>query len=136
VLTDGAPQQVRLAAQRHKYFVKMSCGAWLATCRFHTVREARTRLIAPASDRFVTDDNPALEQQFFDITQAALQPEIPAHRAPDDGCRKAVTTMKRFRVLRHAILLDDLSNVTVPSQLLARYAPENEFKCRQRLRVR
>jgi hypothetical protein len=92
----------------------MPCGAGLATRRFHTVCEARTELIAPASDRFVTDDNPALEQQFFDIKQAELKPEIPAHRATDDRHRKAVTVVKRFCILHHAILLDHLSNVTVP----------------------
>jgi hypothetical protein len=75
VLIDGAPQQVRLSAQRHKYFVKVPRGAGPATRRFRTVCETRTEFIAPASDRFVADDNPALEQQFFDITQAELKPE-------------------------------------------------------------
>jgi hypothetical protein len=83
------------------------------------VCEAGTKLIAPASDRFVTDDNPALEQQFFDITQAALKPEIPAHRATDDRRRKAVTMVKRFCILHHAILLDHLSNAIVPLYLLS-----------------
>jgi hypothetical protein len=90
------------------------CAAGLATRRFHTVCEARTELIAPASNRFVTDDDPAFEQQFFDITQAELKPEIPAHRATDDRRRKAVTMVKRFCIRHHAILLDHLSNVTVP----------------------
>ena len=43
--------------------------------RFHTVCEARTELIAPASDRFVVADNLALEQPLFDITQVGLKPE-------------------------------------------------------------
>ena len=116
MLIDGAPQEVRLAAQRHKDFVKVPCGAGLATRRFHTACEARTEFIAPASDRFITDDNPALEQQFFDITQAELEPEIPTHRATDDRCRKAMTVVKRFCISHHAILLDHLSNVTVPSR--------------------
>src|SRR5471032_1134514 len=97
----------------------MPCGAGLAARRFHTVCGARTELIAPASDRFVADDNPALEQQFFDITQAELKSEIPAHRATDDRHRKAVTVVKRFCILHHAILLDHLSNVTVPSIAMA-----------------
>lgn len=82
--------------------------------RFHTVCEARTKLIAPASDRFVAVDNPALEQQFFDITQAELKPEIPAYRATDDCRRKAMAVVKRFCILHHPILLDHLGNVTVP----------------------
>jgi hypothetical protein len=76
VLIDGAPQQVRLAAQRHKCFVKVPCGAGPVASRLDATREAHTELIAPASDRFATDDTPTLKQQFFDITQAELKPEI------------------------------------------------------------
>src|SRR5213080_3051611 len=104
MLIDGAPQQVRLAAQRHKYFVKMPRGAGPAPRRFYTVCEASTELIAPASDRFVADDNPALEQQFFDITQAELKPEIPTYRATDDRRRKAMAVIKRFCILHPPIL--------------------------------
>jgi hypothetical protein len=71
---------------------------------------------APASDRFVADDNPALEQQFFDITQAELKPEISAYRATDDRRRKAMAVVKRFCILHHPILLDHLCDVTVPAQ--------------------
>ena len=76
--------------------------------------EARTELIAPASDRFVADDNPALEQQFFDITQAELKPEIPAYGATDDYRRRAMAVVTQFRILHPTILLDHLLNVTVP----------------------
>ncbi|MGF6978231.1 hypothetical protein QFZ94_006746 [Paraburkholderia sp. JPY465] len=114
MLIDGAPQLVRLTAQRHKYFVKVPCGAGLATRRFHTVCEARAKLIAPASYRFVADDNPALEQQLFDIAQAELEPEMPTHRATDDRCRKAMTVVQRFCIFHHAILPDHLDNVTMP----------------------
>jgi hypothetical protein len=75
MLIDGAPQQVRLAAQRHKYFVKVPRGAGPATRRFHTVCEASTELIAPASDRFVADGHIALEPQLFYVAQAELEPE-------------------------------------------------------------
>lgn len=72
---------------------QMPLGAGPATRRFHTVCQASTKLIAPGSDCFVVDHIPALEQQFFkffDITQAELKPEIPAYRATDDRCRKAI----------------------------------------------
>ncbi|CAE6857120.1 hypothetical protein R69619_07744 [Paraburkholderia nemoris] len=118
MLIDGAPQQVRLAAQRHKYFVKVPRGARPAPRRFHTLCEASSELIAPASDRFVADDNPALEQQFFDITQAELKPEIPAYRATDGRRRKAMAVVKRFCILYHPVLPDHLCNVTVPVEVL------------------
>jgi hypothetical protein len=41
VLIDCSPQQIRLAAQRHKHLVQMPCGAGLATRSFHAMREAR-----------------------------------------------------------------------------------------------
>ena len=78
--------------------------------------EARTELIAPASDRFVADDNPALEQQFFDITQAEPKPEIPAYGATDDYRRRAMAVVTQFRILHPTILLDHLLNVTVPGR--------------------
>lgn len=121
MLIDGAPQQVGLAAQRHEYFVKMPCDAELATCSLDAMRESRAEPVGPASDRFVNDDTPALEQQFFNITQTGLKPEMPAHRAADDRRRKAVTVVKRFCIFHHAILLDRLSNVTVPHEHLPRY---------------
>src|ERR1700722_19607677 len=96
----------------------MPRGAGLATSRLDVVREARSKLIAPASDRFLTDDNPALEQQFFDITKAELKPEIPANRATDDRAWEAMTVIKRFCILHCPILRDRPGNVTMPSRLL------------------
>jgi hypothetical protein len=82
------------------------------------VCEARTELIAPASDRFVADDNPTLEQQFLDITQAELKPEIPAYGATDDYRRKAMTVVKPVRILHPTSLLGHLLSVTVPMAAL------------------
>ncbi|CAN7791797.1 hypothetical protein LJR034_009181 [Caballeronia sp. LjRoot34] len=73
------------------------------------MRKELTELIAPASNRFVTDDN----QQVFDITKAELKPEIPAHRATYDCRPKSMTVLKPFRILHFAILLDHLSNDSV-----------------------
>jgi CheY-like chemotaxis protein len=92
----------------------MPRGPGLATRRLRTVCEARTELMALALDRFVTDANPALEQQLLDITQAELKSEIPTHRATDDRHRKVMTVEKRIWILYQAIVLDYLRNVTVP----------------------
>jgi hypothetical protein len=45
VLIDCSQQQIRLAAQRHKHFVQMPCGAGVATRSFHAMREARAELV-------------------------------------------------------------------------------------------
>ncbi|SAL66717.1 hypothetical protein AWB65_06384 [Caballeronia humi] len=70
VLINSPPQQIRLAAQRHKYFVQMPGGAGLAASGLHAVGKARAKFVAPSPNRFVTDDNPALEQLFLDVAQA------------------------------------------------------------------
>ena len=45
MLIHCSPKQIRLAAQRHKHFVQMPCGAGLATRSFHAMREARAELV-------------------------------------------------------------------------------------------
>ena len=59
----------RARPARHRYFVQVRRGAGPAASPDDATCEARTELVAPASDRFVADDDPVLEQQFFDITQ-------------------------------------------------------------------
>jgi hypothetical protein len=93
VLIDCPPQQIRLAAQCPEYFVQMPCGAELATRCFHSVCKARTEFIAPAPDRFIAHNHPALEQQLFDVTNAQLKPEIPANGITDDCGREPMTAI-------------------------------------------
>jgi hypothetical protein len=52
----------------------------------------------------------------LDIAQAQLKPEIPTHCATDDGRRKTVTVIKRFRIVHGAILRDRPRNVTKPAE--------------------
>jgi hypothetical protein len=47
------------------------------------MRKARAEFVTPTPDRFVADNNAALEQQFFDIAQAQLKGKVPAHRLAD-----------------------------------------------------
>ena len=47
-------------------------------------------LVAPPADRLVTHHDAALQQHFFDIAQAKLETELPAHRALNDGSGKPV----------------------------------------------
>jgi len=106
VLIDCSPQQIRLAAQRHKHFIQMPCGAGLTTRSLDAMREARADLIAPAPNRFIAHNVPRLEQQLFDIPKAQLKPEIPSHRATDGCAWKPMTVIKRFWILHQTILLD------------------------------
>jgi len=60
--------------------------------------EARIELVAPAPNRFITDDNAALEQQLLDVAQAQLKPEILAHCITDYRNPKPVIMIGRFRI--------------------------------------
>jgi len=93
----------------------MPCGAGLTASSLNAMREARAELIAPAPDRFITDNDAPLEQQLRNVAQAQLKPEVPAHGAPDDHGRKTVTTIERLRFLHRVILRDSHRYVTAPS---------------------
>jgi hypothetical protein len=82
----------------------MPCAARLGSCRFGALGESSAELVAPATDRFVRDDDTSFEQQLLDVAQAQAEPEIPTNRAADDDGSKAVAVIKRFCLLHHFIL--------------------------------
>ncbi|MGF6292622.1 hypothetical protein QFZ98_004483 [Paraburkholderia youngii] len=96
VLVDCPPEQIRLTAQRNEDFVKMPCAPRLAASSLDAMCEARAEFVAPAADRLVTDNDTALEQQFFNITQAKLEPEIPPNRETNDCRREPIAAGNRW----------------------------------------
>jgi hypothetical protein len=72
MLTDRTPQQVRFASQRDEHLVEVPRATGLASRGFNSVSKALTELVAPAPDRIVCHDYPALEEQFLDVAQAYL----------------------------------------------------------------
>jgi hypothetical protein len=115
MLVDRTPQQVRFASQRDKHLVEVPRATRLASRRFYPVSKALTKLVAPSSDRLVCHDDATLEEQFFDVAQAQLKAEVPAHSATDHPGRETVTVIERFRFLHHAILRDPPNSLTTPS---------------------
>lgn len=111
VLIDCTPRRIRLAAQRNEHFVEVPDTAWLAADSLDAMCEARAELVATATDRLIAHDDTALEQQFFNITQAELKPEMPAYCLTDDHCWRPVTVIERFHFAR----LVALSQVLSPS---------------------
>ncbi|MGF6652584.1 hypothetical protein OKW34_003173 [Paraburkholderia youngii] len=120
VLVDCPPKQIRLT-ERNEDFVKMPCAARFAASSFDAMCEARAEFVAPAADRLVTDNDTALEQQFFNITQAKLEPQLPPNRETNDCRREPVAMIKRFSFLHRDILRDYLANVTVPDRANRRF---------------
>ena len=115
VLVDRTPQQVRFATQRDEHLVEVPRATRLASRCFYPMRKALTKLVTPASDRFICHGYTALEEQFLYVAQAQLKAKIPAHGATDDHDWKTVTVIERFRFLHHAILRDQAANLTTPA---------------------
>lgn len=88
MLIDRAPQQIRLAAQFHEHLVPMPCAAALAPRRFGALGESSAELIAPATDRFVRDNDATVEQKLLNVAQAQAEPEISVDRTADDDSGK------------------------------------------------
>ena len=78
------------------------------------MRELRAKFIAPAAHCFVTHYGATLEQQFFNVAQAQLKPEIPVNGKTDHQRREAMAVIERFRLFHLPILRDRLGNVTKP----------------------
>jgi hypothetical protein len=104
MLVHRAPQQVRFATQGDEHFVEVPGATRLASRGFHPVSTALAELVALTSDRLICHGHTALEKQLFDIAQAQLEAEVPAHGATDDGCQEAMTVIERFRFLYRIIL--------------------------------
>lgn len=113
--TEFARRDEAFAAQCDVHLVKMPSTTRLAARRFHPVSEAAAELIAPAMDQLIRHDYAALKKQLLDVTQAQLEAGVPAHHATNDAGWKTLALMERFRFLHHAVLRDQLRNLTKPS---------------------
>ncbi len=103
------------------HLVEMPDAAQLAPGGFNAAGKARSKLFAPAANRFVADHDAAHEQQFFDVAQAELEAEVPAHGLADNGCSKPVPTVERCRL--HSVILRERDNVLVTGKGISSVAP-------------
>ncbi|MFB9123788.1 hypothetical protein ACFFYR_11370 [Paraburkholderia dipogonis] len=71
----------------------------------------------------MADSHAALEQQLFNVAQAQLKTEEPAHCLADNCRRKAVAVIDRFRFFHRGILVHRFANVTEPSPLATTCSP-------------
>jgi hypothetical protein len=55
------------------------------------------RICRTSVESIQADDDPALEQQRFEVAKAWLKLEIPVHSAAENGCWKAVAVTKQAR---------------------------------------
>src|SRR6218665_3773803 len=88
----------------HQRPVAFSAGCQGPAHSLGPVRKAGAELVAPATDRLVAEDHAALEHQLFDVTQAQLKPEVPAHRLADHHPRDPMAVIRRLRLCHPATL--------------------------------
>jgi len=96
MLVHRTPQQIRYATKRDKHLIQVPRVSWLGPRGFYPTSKAFAKLVAPAPDCLVCHDDPALEEQFFDVSQTQLEAEIPTHRATDDRGRETMTVIERL----------------------------------------
>ena len=83
-----------LTTQRNLHLVQMPNAANRAPERIGLSSKVRAELVDPGADGRVAHHHAALKQQRFDIAQAELGAEIPAHSAANDSSRKAVAAVE------------------------------------------
>jgi len=57
----------------------------------HTLSKLRPELVAPKTNRFITDGEAPFGEQVFDVTVAQEKPMIEPHGILDDFSRESVT---------------------------------------------
>ena len=91
VLIHRTPQVVLLPVDLDKDFVQEECISGSMMTAFRTPDIFRAKLVAPKSDRFITDDNTALGQQVFDIPKAEVEAIVEPNGMLNDFGRKPKT---------------------------------------------
>jgi hypothetical protein len=113
VLVDGAPQPVFPAGDGDEHLVQMPhvVPAGLLAVKASCI--VRAELLCPTADRFIGNDNAALQQHFLDKAQAQRKPKVEPHRMGDDLRWEAMALVADGRGV-HACA----SIVPVPHKLL------------------
>jgi hypothetical protein len=97
LLIHSALQIVAFAIDRQEDLVQMPFVPWPGTQPPKLIRILLAKLPAPLADRFVGDDDPTDEQQFFHIAVAEREAEIEPDRVADDLTRKPVMFVEIWR---------------------------------------
>ena len=91
VLVDGAPQPVFPTGDGDDHLVQMPHVVPAGLLAVKAMGIVRTELHSPTADRFIGDDNAALQQHFLDKAQAQRKPKVEPHRMGDDLWLETVT---------------------------------------------
>jgi hypothetical protein len=90
ILIHGPPESVLLAGNGDHNLVELPDVATARLLAFEAAGESRPELQRPSPDRFIGDENAALEQHLLNQPQAQWEPEVEPYRVSDDLGWKAM----------------------------------------------
>ena len=93
VLIDGPPEIVALALDVHEDLVQVPHISQPPLSTLELSRVLGPELPAPLPDSLVGDDNPALRQEFLNITEAQRESMVKPHGVADDFAREPVAAV-------------------------------------------
>jgi hypothetical protein len=89
ILVDSSPQGMGFSMNFEKDFIQVPCVATTRAPPSQCIGVRLPTFQAPLTDRFIRDHNPALCEQFFDITKTERETNIRPHGMADDFRWKA-----------------------------------------------
>jgi hypothetical protein len=97
VLINGAPQISPFTSNGHDVNLIQVPGVskWASTF-FDLSSIHWAKFVTPTADSFIGNNNPALGQKIFDITETHREPEVEPNGLPDNVGVKAVTSVGKF----------------------------------------
>ena len=88
-MIDGTPEIMAFSVDGEKDLIQMPLVTRLRASASELIGIRLAKCPTPLTDRLIGDDDPAREQQFFDIARAEAEPEIEPDRVADDLYREA-----------------------------------------------
>lgn len=98
VLVNGAPKSILPVADGNHHLDQMPDVLSRRLLSAQPLRVGRTEFAAPLPERFIGNDNAALQQHFLDQPQAEREPEIQPDRMGDDLTWKTVVLVTDRRL--------------------------------------
>jgi len=109
VLVNGAPEIVLLTPNVHEEFIQVPRIAQPTLATLERTSVLGTELQTPQSDGLVSDDDPPLCQEIFDISEAQAEAVVEPNGMADDLRREPVSAVAGCVAIHPASLPDTRS---------------------------
>jgi len=100
-LIDGAPEPMLVAGECDDALVEIPCIATNRRAASDPVGEFPTKLLGPAADSFIADDDSLRRRHFLDHPRAWREPKIRSNRVDDRLGLEATAALSRSASMVH-----------------------------------